>query len=413
MGDEISEVDLATYINILGLKLNGTDSLLNSLATIARAFSYSGSGVLNVPIFATSTARDAALTSPQNGDMCYVTADGVFYDYQGGGWHARANGSTPNASTTVSGTVQTATQAQIDAGTATTGSTGANLEVMPAQINPYNLTNSKSTPVSADLFTLSDSAASNSLKKISYANLVPAGSGAITGEIRMWSTPTSPTGWLNCSGTAVSRTTYATLFSTICPSLGNPTITIATPAVVTLTNHGLVTGDTVYFTTTGALPTGLSVNTIYYAIYVSSSTFNVSSTYGGAAINTSGSQSGTHTLVRCPYGLGDGSTTFNLPDFRGRTPIGTGTGTATGATLHNLGLAPISGASGEETHTLTVTEMPSHNHTWQTIGGSGGPQGGSGSTQSFNYFQNTGNTGGGGAHNIMQPTTGINFIIKT
>lgn len=78
------------------------------------------------------------------------------------------------------------------------------------------------------------------------------------------------------------------------------TMTIATPAVVTLSAHGLVTGDKVYLTTTGALPTGLTASTTYYVIWVSSSTFNLATSYAnavaGTKIATSGSQSGTHTL---------------------------------------------------------------------------------------------------------------------
>lgn len=42
-------------------------------------------------------------------------------------------------------------------------------------------------------------------------------------------------------------------------------------------------------------------------------------------------------VIGTTYGEGDGSTTFNVPDLRGRTPVGVGTGTATGATAHTLG----------------------------------------------------------------------------
>jgi microcystin-dependent protein len=134
-----------------------------------------------------------------------------------------------------------------------------------------------------------------------------------------WSGRRTKTGWLKCDGSAVSRTTYATLFAAIVPSLGTTTVTIASPGVFTLTAHGLVIGDALYLTTTGALPTGLSANTIYYVVSTpTSDTFTVSATQGGSAINTSGSQSGTHTAYYCPYGLGDGSTTFNVPDAGGR-----------------------------------------------------------------------------------------------
>jgi hypothetical protein len=76
------------------------------------------------------------------------------------------------------------------------------------------------------------------------------------------------------------------------------TITIAAPGVVTWTNHGLSVNDTIRFTTTGALPTGLAINTTYYVKEVlSANTFTVSATAGGAAITTSGTQSGTQTAL--------------------------------------------------------------------------------------------------------------------
>lgn len=79
----------------------------------------------------------------------------------------------------------------------------------------------------------------------------------------------------------------------------NFTVTIATPAVFTSANHGLTAGSRLRLTTTGALPTGLSINTTYYVIStgLTASTFQVSGTYNGAAVNTSGSQSGTQSYV--------------------------------------------------------------------------------------------------------------------
>jgi microcystin-dependent protein len=61
-----------------------------------------------------------------------------------------------------------------------------------------------------------------------------------------------------------------------------------------------------------------------------------------------------YTLIGTTYG-GDGSSTFNLPDLRGRIPIGIGTGP--GLPTYGLGQA-----GGEETHTLLDSEMPSHSH---------------------------------------------------
>lgn len=82
-------------------------------------------------------------------------------------------------------------------------------------------------------------------------------------------------------------------------------ITIAAPGVVTSEAHGLKTADKVVFSTTGALPTGLSVDTFYYVIegtysdgLVDPDSFTLASSranaLAGTEITTSGSQSGAH-----------------------------------------------------------------------------------------------------------------------
>lgn len=84
-------------------------------------------------------------------------------------------------------------------------------------------------------------------------------------------------------------------------TLGTFTVTIATPGVVTLASHGLVTGDAVIPSTTGALPTGLTAGTTYFVYKVDANTFNLCTTLAnalaGTKITTSGSQSGTHTMT--------------------------------------------------------------------------------------------------------------------
>ena len=71
------------------------------------------------------------------------------------------------------------------------------------------------------------------------------------------------------------------------------TVTIASPGVLTV---ALRNGTAVVLNTTGALPTGLSVGTVYYVVGSTGTTCNLSATFGGAAINTSGTQSGTQTI---------------------------------------------------------------------------------------------------------------------
>ena len=111
-------------------------------------------------------------------------------------------------------------------------------------------------------------------------------------------------------------------------------------------------------------------------------------------------------VIGTTYGTGDGSTTFNLPDMKGRTAIGSSTSYALGS------------KGGEANHTLTIAEMPNHGHlyadaTVRTYGGTESNKGSS-SWQWGSYIslsQVIGNTGGGGAHNNMQPYTTVNFII--
>jgi len=118
------------------------------------------------------------------------------------------------------------------------------------------------------------------------------------------------------------------------------------------------------------------------------------------------------------FGSGDGSTTFNLPDCRGRVlgVLGQGSG-LTNRTIGNL--------VGAETHTLTISEMPSHNHSITDPGHTHSYINNTNNQNTDNAFasetaaddadlsKTTGssttgitinNTGGGDAHNNMQPT---------
>ena len=126
----------------------------------------------------------------------------------------------------------------------------------------------------------------------------------------LWTFTQNPIG-LNPGAIAdASTTVMGASRSSVAPSrtIGTFTVTIASPAIFTLNSHGLTVNDRVQFTTTGSLPTGLSTATTYYVISAGLTTnnFEVSTTQGGSAVNTSGSQSGTHTLIRTtPIFVGD------------------------------------------------------------------------------------------------------------
>lgn len=108
-------------------------------------------------------------------------------------------------------------------------------------------------------------------------------------------------------------------------------------------------------------------------------------------------------VVGVAFGVGNNVDTFNVPDLRGRTPIGVGQGSG-------LSDRALGAKSGAETHTLTVNEIPAHHHTYASTAQAGAvdyqPGTGGGVT-------NTGDAGGGAAHNNMQPYQVVNFIIKT
>lgn len=99
-----------------------------------------------------------------------------------------------------------------------------------------------------------------------------------------------------------------------------------------------------------------------------------------------------------------GSSSFKIPDLTGRFPLGTSGSHG----LHSTG--------GAETHTLTVDEMPAHDH---GIGGNIVQRGsGSDAFRELSGAYPGGNNpssqriGGGQPHNNMPPFYGINFIIR-
>lgn len=119
-------------------------------------------------------------------------------------------------------------------------------------------------------------------------------------------------------------------------------------------------------------------------------------------------------LIGTTFGAGNGSSTFNVPDLRGRVPLGVGTATgAAGATAHTRGQK-----GGEETHVTTSAENGPHTHdgiqyaltpvrndaaqinVTVSVGGGGG--------SAFN----TTSSGSGTPHNTLPPYLGLNFVIR-
>ncbi|MEM6795288.1 MAG: tail fiber protein [Acidobacteriota bacterium] len=123
-----------------------------------------------------------------------------------------------------------------------------------------------------------------------------------------------------------------------------------------------------------------------------------------------------YSLLGTTYG-GDGRTSFGLPDLRGRVPMHIG---ASNGTAHREGQK-----SGEETHTLSIAEMPNHQHSaavTAAVATSDEPVGELPARAAENIYGaaaalrqmgsgTVANVGGGQAHNNMQPYLAINFAI--
>lgn len=241
-------------------------------------------------------------------------------------------------------------------------------------------------------------------------NLVP------TGAILPYGAATAPANFLLCDGTAVSRSTYSTLFDIVSTSygVGNGTTTFNLPNlqgrfplgyagsaptkvftfasrssnVITITgadshaNNELQTGQAVVYTSTGSVITGLTSTSTYYVIRVTATTFSLATSVANANAGT--------VIALSSDGTG--------------TQLFTATYTA----------RPLAQQGGEETHALTDAEMPSHDHDafYSTVTTSTG----------FPTIIENGNTNDGSMtsakgsdtpHNIMPLFTVVNYIIKT
>lgn len=224
----------------------------------------------------------------------------------------------------------------------------------------------------------------------------------------------APTGFLLCDGAAVSRTTYSLLYTAISTTygvgdgsttfnipdtrgripLGAGTGTLAEAVaagdvsaandtfIVASNATKWITGMKVQLTTTVTLPTGLSLATDYYIIRASATTIKFATTLADAIAGT-------------------------VVDI---TTQGSGNHTVT----HTLTARTLGEKLGEETHGLVIAEIPSHTHTYESTGDRTGQYVGSSAPGPTTYPTGTTDpTGGSDAHNLMQPSLVVNYIIKT
>lgn len=217
-----------------------------------------------------------------------------------------------------------------------------------------------------------------------------------------------PAGFLWANGQNVSRSTYPRLFAALTVAVTGTTTSGSATVTAISTDLTQLPVSVVGMPVSGSgIPAGTTI-------------LSATSTSITLSNNATASASGVAITI-APYGVGDGSTTFGLPDRRGRGGVGhdlMGTTAAGRLTTAGGGVngALLGHAAGTETYTLTAAQLPAHSH--------GLPMGGaaSGAGAGANIFQGPGpasgtstlnNTGGGSPHPIVQPSIVMNYIIKT
>ena len=148
--------------------------------------------------------------------------------------------------------------------------------------------------------------------------------GAVTGMLIPYALSTTPAGFLTCDGSAYNLSAYPDLVAALAnDSLlteyglndGQAFTVTAANDTIDIVSHGFSNGQQFVLTNEGgALPAGLSANTLYYVVSATTNTFKLSLTEGGSAVDITGAGTGTHYL----------HSQFRVPNMKGATAIGKG-----------------------------------------------------------------------------------------
>jgi len=242
----------------------------------------------------------------------------------------------------------------------------------------------------------------HNLRSLSLGFIVPVCTLIIVGGVLAWSNPILPPPGgnipapLNISSTTQTKIGSLNILGSVGIGTSSPSQKLSVSGVIESLSGGFKFPDSTIQTSAANIPAG---SVMFYASSTAPSGWLLCN---GQAVSRT-IYSGLFGVIGTVYGAGDGSTTFNVPDMRGRNPIGYGQGTG----LTNRLMAAT---SGEETHLQTINEMPAHTHTGPAtkLGASAGSGSGWESTGSVT----TGSRGGGQAFNVMDPFLVVNCIIK-
>lgn len=225
----------------------------------------------------------------------------------------------------------------------------------------------------------------------------------------------------NASGTTITIGTTGS--STITIGTSATSVTVGTSATTlslgtnaTTLNLGTGTATTLNVSNSGANTVfSGTLNSVVSPFVPVGAVFYMASTTlptgflecNGAAVSRT-TYAGLFAVIGTTFGVGDGSTTFNLPQGQRQVLMGRG-GTAVNGPANTVGAQ-----GGSESHTLSTSETPAHTHSYTvTQGGSAwGVGAGVGSILLSPTSTTTGSTGGGGAHNNVQPSLVMMMIIK-